>query len=154
LISLTAAQARGVDLEVRRGGSSALGLTAPANDDIRRPLDLIRPDGGTLRVLGHDPQRVCRGPRESAIYLAAGIDESFTVEQHLFQCCATIANWAYVRAGRSDESRSSTAVQNLSKGIKQSGILQALMPRPALLMPDEPTSGLDPLIQQQVLRHS
>ena len=44
-------------------------------------------------------------------------------------------------------------IKHLSKGNKQKvGILQALMPRPALLMLDEPTAGLDPLMQQQVLR--
>ena len=44
-------------------------------------------------------------------------------------------------------------IKNLSKGNKQKvGIVQALMPRPALLMLDEPTGGLDPLMQQQVLR--
>jgi len=49
---------RGVDLEVRRGeifgflGPNGAGKTTT----IRCLLDLIRPDGGTIRVLGIDPQ--------------------------------------------------------------------------------------------------
>jgi ABC-2 type transport system ATP-binding protein len=49
---------RGVDLEVQRGeifgylGPNGAGKTTT----IRCMLDLIRPDGGTLRVLGIDPQ--------------------------------------------------------------------------------------------------
>jgi beta-exotoxin I transport system ATP-binding protein len=49
---------RGVDLEVRRGeifgflGPNGAGKTTT----IRCLLDLIRPDGGTARVLGIDPQ--------------------------------------------------------------------------------------------------
>ncbi|MCK4692983.1 MAG: ATP-binding cassette domain-containing protein, partial [Anaerolineales bacterium] len=49
---------RGLDLEVRRGeifgflGPNGAGKTTA----IRCMLDLIRPQGGTLRVLGYDPQ--------------------------------------------------------------------------------------------------
>jgi ABC-2 type transport system ATP-binding protein len=85
------------------------------------------------------------------------IDESFTVEAalHFFSSLrGNRADWAYVRelADRLNLDLQ-LRFKNLSKGNKQKvGILQALMPRPALLMLDEPTSGLDPLIQQQVLR--
>lgn len=50
---------RGVDLDVRRGeifgflGPNGAGKTTT----IRCMLDLIRPQGGTIRVLGMDPQR-------------------------------------------------------------------------------------------------
>jgi ABC-2 type transport system ATP-binding protein len=151
---------RGVDLEVRRGeifgflGPNGSGKTTT----IRCLLDLIRPDGGTLRVLGHDPQRESGVVRAQIGYLPGElrIDESFTVEAalHFFSRLRdNRADWAYV-CELAD--RMSLDLQlrfkNLSKGNKQKvGILQALMPRPALLMLDEPTSGLDPLIQQQVL---
>jgi ABC-2 type transport system ATP-binding protein len=152
---------RGVDLEVRRGeifgflGPNGSGKTTT----IRCLLDLIRPDGGTLRVLGRDPQRESVAVRAQIGYLPGElhIDESFTVEAalHFFSSLrGNRADWAYVRelADRLNLDLQ-LRFKNLSKGNKQKvGILQALMPRPALLMLDEPTSGLDPLIQQQVLR--
>jgi ABC-2 type transport system ATP-binding protein len=47
----------------------------------------------------------------------------------------------------------SLRIKNLSKGNKQKvGVVQALMPRPELLLMDEPTVGLDPLMQQEVHR--
>ncbi len=151
---------RGVDLAVRRGeifgflGPNGSGKTTT----IRCLLDLIRPDGGTLRVLGHDPQRESVVVRAQIGYLPGElhIDESFTVEAalHYFSRLRdNRADWAYVRELAHRMSLDlQLRFKNLSKGNKQKvGILQALMPRPALLMLDEPTSGLDPLIQQQVL---
>jgi ABC-2 type transport system ATP-binding protein len=152
---------RGVDLDVRRGdifgflGPNGSGKTTT----IRCLLDLIRPDGGTLRVLGRDPQRESVAVRAQIGYLPGElrIDESFTVEAAL-RFFSRLRNdhvdWDYVRelADRLNLDLQ-LRIKNLSKGNKQKvGIVQALMPRPALLMLDEPTGGLDPLMQQQVLR--
>jgi ABC-2 type transport system ATP-binding protein len=152
---------RGVDLEVRRGeifgflGPNGSGKTTT----IRCLLDLIRPDGGTLRVLGRDPQRESAVVRAQIGYLPGElrIDESFTVDAALrffSRLRGNQVDWAYVRELADRLSLDlQLRFKNLSKGNKQKvGILQALMPRPALLMLDEPTSGLDPLMQQQVLR--
>jgi ABC-2 type transport system ATP-binding protein len=148
---------RGVDLEVRRG--EVFGFLGPNGSGktttIRCLLDLIRPDGGTLRA-GRDPQRVCR---------RAGADRLSPGELHrrvihggsgaaFLQPPARRSRRVDLRAQLAD--RLSLDLQlrfkNLSKGNKQKvGIVQALMHRPALLMLDEPTSGLDPLIQRQVL---
>ena len=152
---------RGVDLEVRRGeifgflGPNGSGKTTT----IRCLLDLIRPDGGALRVLGRDPQRESVAVRAQIGYLPGElhIDESFTVEAALRffnRLRGNRVDWTYVRelAGRLNLDLQ-LRIKHLSKGNKQKvGILQALMPRPALLMLDEPTAGLDPLMQQQVLR--
>ena len=78
---------RGVDLDVRRGeifgflGPNGSGKTTT----IRCLLDLIRPDGGALRVLGRDPQRESIAVRAHIGYLPGElrIDESFTVEAAL-----------------------------------------------------------------------
>ena len=152
---------RGVDLDVRRGeifgflGPNGSGKTTT----IRCLLDLIRPDGGTLRVLGRDPQRESAAVRAQIGYLPGELrlDEAFTVDAALrffSRLRGNHVDWAYVRelAERLNLDLR-LKIKNLSKGNKQKvGLVQALMSRPALLMLDEPTSGLDPLVQQQVLR--
>jgi ABC-2 type transport system ATP-binding protein len=152
---------RGVDLAVRRGeifgflGPNGSGKTTT----IRCLLELIQPDGGTLRVLGLDPQRESVAVRAQIGYLPGElhIDESLTVEAALrffSRLRGNRVDWAYVRELAERLSLDlQLKIKNLSKGNKQKvGIVQALMPRPSLLLLDEPTSGLDPLVQQQVLR--
>ncbi len=151
---------RGVDLDVRRGeifgflGPNGSGKTTT----IRCLLDLIRPDGGTLRVLGRDPQRDSLAVRTRTGYLPGElrVDDSFTVEGALkfFGALRGHAlDWTYVRELAERFSLDlQLPIKNLSKGNKQKvGVVQALMHQPELLMLDEPTSGLDPLMQREVL---
>jgi len=151
---------RGLDLEVRRGeifgflGPNGAGKTTT----IRCLLDLIWPNGGTLRVLGMDPQRQSLAVRTRCGYLPGElhIEDSLTVEKalrYLNDLRGGKADWSYIRqlAERLDLGLK-TQVRHLSKGNKQKvGVVQALMHRPELLLLDEPTSGLDPLMQQEVL---
>ncbi|HZY41123.1 MAG TPA: ABC transporter ATP-binding protein [Anaerolineae bacterium] len=151
---------RGVDLEVRRGeifgflGPNGSGKTTT----IRCLLDLIRPDAGTLRVLGLDPQVDPVGVRARTGYLPGElrVDNAFTVEGALrffSQLRHDRVDWAYVLELTERLNLDlKLPIKNLSKGNKQKvGIVQALMPKPEVLMLDEPTSGLDPLMQQAVL---
>jgi ABC-2 type transport system ATP-binding protein len=151
---------RGVDLQVQCGeifgflGPNGAGKTTT----IRCMLDMIRPNGGTLRVLGIDPQADPVAVRARVGYLPGElhIDSNFTVEgalRYLNQLRGRRADWDYVRqiAQRIDLDLK-MAIKNLSKGNKQKvGVVQALMHRPDLLLLDEPTFGLDPLMQQEVL---
>lgn len=152
---------RGVDLEVHRGeifgflGPNGSGKTTT----IRCLLDLIRPDGGSLRVLGLDPQADSLAVRARVGYLPGELhfEENMKVEsalRFLNSLRGVQADWGLVKqlAGRLDLDLK-TVIKNLSKGNKQKvGVIQALMHRSELLLLDEPTSGLDPLIQQEVLR--
>jgi ABC-2 type transport system ATP-binding protein len=152
---------RGVNLEVRQGeifgflGPNGAGKTTT----IRCMLDLIRPNAGSIQVLGLDPQIEPVTVRQRVGYLPGElhIDENFTVEGALrfFNGLRhEQADWGYVRtlAERLDLTLK-TPIRNLSKGNKQKvGLVQALMHRPELLLLDEPTFGLDPLMQQEVLR--
>jgi ABC-2 type transport system ATP-binding protein len=152
---------RGVDLQVRRG--EILGFLGPngagKTTTIRCLLDLIRPDGGTLRVLGLDPQRDSVAVRARCGYLPGelSMEDNLKVESQLRYLADLRSNridWAFVRqiAARL-ELDLAMPIRNLSKGNKQKvGIVQALMARPELLLLDEPTSGLDPLMQQEVYR--
>ncbi len=151
---------KGVDLEVQRGeifgflGPNGAGKTTT----IRCLLDLIRPNGGMLRVLGIDPQANPVAVRARVGYLPGELhfDEGMAVEsalRYLNKLRGDKADWGYVRqlAERMDLNLK-MAIRNLSKGNKQKvGVLQALMHRPELLLLDEPTFGLDPLVQQEVL---
>ncbi len=151
----------GVDLEVRRGeifgflGPNGAGKTTT----IRCLLDLIRPNGGHVRVLGIDPQADPVAVRARVGYLPGELrlDENRTAEgelRYLNDLRGGAADWAYVRQlAEQIELDLKLTIKNLSKGNKQKmGVVQALMHRPELLMMDEPTAGLDPLIQQVVLR--
>ena len=152
---------KGVDLEVRCGevfgflGPNGAGKTTT----IRCLLDLIRPDGGTLRVLDLNPQAEPVAVRARIGYLPGELhfDENMTVEgaiRFFYSLRSSKADMAYVRSlAEKLDLGLKTAIKNLSKGNKQKvGIIQALMHRPELLLLDEPTFGLDPLMQQQVLR--
>ncbi len=151
---------RGIDLAVRRGeifgflGPNGAGKTTT----IRCLLDMIRPDAGSIRLLGIDPQSDPVAVQALTGYLPGEVQyyENMTAERQL-------RFYADMRNGRADWKYAQQlaerlslnlkqAVKNLSKGNKQKiGVIQALMHHPQLLLLDEPTSGLDPLMQQEVL---
>lgn len=151
---------RGVNLEVRCGevfgflGPNGAGKTTA----IRCMLDLIRPEKGVLQVLGLNPQAHPVAVRQRVGYLPGELhfDENLTVEgalRYLNNLRGKRADWAYVRhLCEHLDLNLKLAIKNLSKGNKQkTGVVQALMHRPDLLLLDEPTFGLDPLVQQEVL---
>jgi ABC-2 type transport system ATP-binding protein len=126
---------------------------------IRCLLDLIRPSGGSVRVLGLDPQAEPLAVRARVGYLPGELhlDDNMTAD-------GVLSFFNRLRGGRADPAYIrqlaerlaldlGTPVKNFSKGNKQKvGLVQALMHRPELLLLDEPTSGLDPLAQQEVHR--
>jgi ABC-2 type transport system ATP-binding protein len=149
----------GVNLQVRRGeifgflGPNGAGKTTT----IRCMLDLIRPNGGLLRVLGLDPQADPLAVRARVGYLPGELhlDENQRVRRALRMFDAMrggVVDWAFVQqVAERLELDTRRTIKNLSKGNKQKvGVVQAVMHRPELLIMDEPTSGLDPLMQQEV----
>jgi len=151
---------RGVDLKVQHGeifgflGPNGAGKTTT----IRCLLDLIRPDGGMVRVLGMDPQAEPVAVQARSGYLPGELrlNDNLTAERQLrffSDMRGGNADWDFARqlAERLDLTMD-RPIKNLSKGNKQKiGVVQALMHRPELLMLDEPTAGLDPLMQREVL---
>jgi len=152
---------RGVDLEVNRGeifgflGPNGAGKTTT----IRCLLDLIRPDGGTLRVLGLDPQADPVAVRRRVAYLPGelSLEANLTAERalrYLAELRGNAIDWNRTRdVARRLNLDLKTQIKNMSKGNKQKvGVVQAFMAPAELLLLDEPTSGLDPLMQQEVYR--
>jgi ABC-2 type transport system ATP-binding protein len=150
---------RGIDLSVRQGeifgflGPNGAGKTTT----IRCLLDLIRPDGGTARVLGLDPQADSVAVRALTGYLPGelSLETNLKVEgalRYFIDIRGNKTDWGYVRQlAKRLELDLKMPIKNLSKGNKQKvGVVQSLMSRPRLLLLDEPTAGLDPLMQREV----
>jgi len=151
----------GVNLDVKRGeiygflGPNGAGKTTT----IRCMLDLIRPQGGSISVLGLNPKAEPEVIKARVGYLPGELhmDENMTAKQ-IFRF------FNHLRGNRSDwefieelserlKLELKIPIKNFSKGNKQKvGIVVALMHRPELLLLDEPTGSLDPLMQQEVLR--
>jgi ABC-2 type transport system ATP-binding protein len=152
---------RGVDLHVRRGeifgflGPNGAGKTTT----VRCLLDLIHPNGGSIRVLGIDPQADPVSVRARTGYLPGELQlygnmTARALLRFFSELRGAKADWRYVNLlAERLELDIKRPVKNLSHGNKQKvGLIQAFMPHPELLLLDEPTLGLDPLMQQEVLR--
>jgi len=151
----------GVDLEVKQGevfgflGPNGAGKTTT----IRCMLDLIRPQGGAISVLGLSPQAEPEAIKTRVGYLPGELhlDENMTARQifrYFNRLRGNRSNWDFIQK-LSDRLKLdlNTPIKNFSHGNKQKvGVVQALMHRPELVLLDEPTGGLDPLMQQEVLR--
>ena len=151
----------GVNLEVKRGeiygflGPNGAGKTTT----IRCMLDLIRPQGGSISVLGLNPKAEPEVIKARVGYLPGELhmDENMTAKQ-IFRFFNPLrgnrSDWKFIEElSERLKLELKIPIKNFSKGNKQKvGIVVALMHRPELLLLDEPTGSLDPLMQQEVLR--
>ncbi|WP_448809608.1 ABC transporter ATP-binding protein [Agromyces bauzanensis] len=147
----------GIDLDIPRG--TVFGMIGPngagKTTTMRLLLDIIRPTGGELRVLGEHPRTGGAGLRRRVGYLPGELHLQARVRgRELLAHYAEISGAVRPGAVESLAERLgldlSRPVRSLSKGNKQKvGLIQAFMHEPELLVLDEPTSGLDPLVQQE-----
>lgn len=124
---------------------------------IRTLLDLIRPSGGSARILGFDCQSESLQVRANVGYLPGDLRlySGITGED-------TLSLFAELRGGEVDREQGRALAKQLdldldrhantySKGNRQKlGLVLALQSRPRVLLLDEPTSGLDPIAQHAV----
>ncbi|MGG6379884.1 ABC transporter ATP-binding protein [Paenarthrobacter sp. NEAU-H11] len=147
----------GIDFEVETG--TVFGVIGPngagKTTTMRCLLDIIRPSGGEIRVLGIDPRLGGPGLRRRIGYLPGELFlEGRVTGRKLLAHYQAISG--PVPPGRIDSLAERLGLdldrhtRQLSKGNKQKlGLVQAFMHQPELLVLDEPTSGLDPLVQQE-----
>ena len=148
----------GFDLRVAQGevfgflGPNGAGKTTA----IRIALGLLRPDAGSVRVLGRDPWIDGVAERARIGYLPSGprfYDRMRGVD--LLDHLAALGGGRIPGRGRAldllELSRADLArpIREYSRGMRQKlGIVQAVQHEPELLVLDEPTEGLDPIVQE------
>ena len=153
----------GVDLRIRQG--SVFGLLGPngagKTTTIRILATLLRPDGGSATVLGHDVVRDARKVREKVSLTGqyASVDEDLTGQENLVLMGRLLGlSWKDARS-RSAElldafglaDAAGRQVQTYSGGMRRRiDIAASLVAIPEILFLDEPTTGLDPRSRNQV----
>jgi ABC-2 type transport system ATP-binding protein len=147
----------GIDLDIPRG--SVFGMIGPngagKTTTMRLLLDIIRPSGGELRVLGESPRVGGASLRRRIGYLPgelhlASRERGRELLAHYAQISGDVRPGAIQELADRLGVDLGRPVRSLSKGNKQKiGLIQAFMHEPELLVLDEPTSGLDPLVQQE-----
>lgn len=152
---------RGVTFSVERGhifgfvGPNGAGKTTT----IRTLMGLIRPTGGSAKLLGHTlPSRAARArigflPEAPYFYDYLTVGELLDLAGRLFGVPAAErqkrADTLIDRVGLGRARHQ--ALKKFSKGMLQrAGLAQALMNDPEVVVLDEPMSGLDPIGRKEV----
>ena len=153
----------GIDLRIARG--SVYGLLGPngagKTTTIRVLATLLRPDGGTARVLGHDVARDPGAVRRKVSLTGqyASVDEDLTGTENLvlvarllgFSWRAASARARELLAAFELSDAAGRQVRTYSGGMRRRlDIAASLVRTPELLFLDEPTTGLDPRSRNQV----
>ena len=148
-----------VNLTVPRGGVYGLvGANGAGKTTlIRHILGLLRAEGGSVRVFGHDPVADPVAVLSRIGYLSEETDLPgwMRVEELMRYTRAFHPGWddAYAEELRRAFALDPAAkIRTMSKGQKaRAGLLVALAYRPELLVLDEPSSGLDPIVRRDIL---
>src|SRR6202789_1855255 len=149
----------GLSLNVRAGkcygffGRNGAGKTTT----IKCLLNLLRPDSGTARVFGLDPQRDEVAVKSRLAYVPdmVAFYPWMTVRETLAYFASFRKHWnrdiendLLNRFQLDPKQKAST----LSKGQRtQLALIGAICPEPELLVLDEPTSGLDPIVRREFI---
>ncbi len=125
---------------------------------IRMLMGLLKPDGGSIKVLGIDPAKDPLAIRQQVGYLAE--DQQMWGWMKIREILKFIAafyptwDWALARTLLEKFALPSEGkIKHLSKGQNvRLGLLLALAHRPRLMILDDPALGLDPIMRKDFLR--
>ncbi|WP_347290474.1 ATP-binding cassette domain-containing protein [Kluyvera georgiana] len=153
----------GVSLQVQQGELTALvGPDGAGKTTLLRMMaGLLKPDGGTLRVLGidvtQDPQavqdRISYMPQRFGLYEDLSVQENLELYADLHGVPHEVRRKRFARMlEMTDMARfTSRLAGKLSGGMKQKlGLACTLVRSPALLLLDEPSVGVDPLSRREL----
>jgi ABC-2 type transport system ATP-binding protein len=153
----------GIDLAVPRG--SFYGFLGPngagKSTTIKCLTGLLRPSGGEIRVLGHDPtadgvamkRAIGVIPEEQALFerLSAVETLSFVGQVHGLQRATVQTRTDELLALLDLASSAGKLVADYSHGMrKKLALAVALLPAPRLLFLDEPFEGIDAVASRQI----
>jgi len=153
----------GVDLSVRRG--AVYGVLGPngagRTTTIRMLATLLRPDGGSARVLGHDVVDAADAVRAriSLTGQLASVDEDLGGRENLVLLGRLLGYSRSQAALRAEElltafgltEAAGRLVKSYSGGMRRRlDIAASIVVTPELMFLDEPTTGLDPRSRNQV----
>ena len=125
---------------------------------IRILMGYVKPNAGTVKVLGLSPQREPFALRRRVGYVSdfPVLYDWMTVKQIAWFCSAFYsANYSesFGRWATQFDLPQETRIRYLSKGMRaKTALALVLASDPDLLVFDEPTSGLDPLVRKEFLR--
>jgi len=151
---------RGLSLKVQPGrcygffGRNGAGKTTT----VKCLMNLLRPQGGKVRVFGLDPQRdeVRVKSRLSYVPDAVAFYPWMSVRESLDYHASFRTHWnrgleadLLKRFGLAEKQKANS----MSKGQRtQLALIAAICPEPELLILDEPTSGLDPIVRREFIQ--
>lgn len=122
---------------------------------IKSVLGMIRPDSGTVTILGNDKHTPLVMEDVGVVLDEVGIPSCLTTAQVGRVMAASFRNWDQAQYGRYLKALAlpeKKAFKDFSKGMKMKlGIAVALSHHARLLILDEATSGLDPVVRDEVL---
>ncbi len=149
----------GLDLHLPQGeimgfiGANGAGKSTT----LRILLGLVRPDAGTVRVLGHTLPAEEIAAKALTGYASEDLRlyGAATLRWHMDFVCSIYPSWdeAYgTELLRRFDLKAEQRVKGLSHGQRVKAVLLLILARrPRLLVLDEPTTGLDPVARHEVL---
>lgn len=122
---------------------------------IRLILDMLRKDGGSITLLGHDHRDVLTRQEVGVVLDDAGLPSELNSLQIGKVMASIYPNWdseQYVQLLSKLNIPEKKPYRSFSRGNKMKlGIAVALSHHPRLLLLDEATSGLDPVVRSELL---